>query len=858
MFTGGKTAELQKMQDAFCTVGHVCAILTDTDLNPVTEFTGDDTIRSRIDEVLNVDCHRELLEKFDDVYIDDVIPYDSSGSDIMFCGVALRDGRHKLCGVWFVYAIADEGMAEEQFDYAAGLVECIAHQLSRADSDRAEMCEKVKTCRSNEIDNAARLKKSEVMTEILTEMESDDTFVRIAESILTSAGTYTRVSQCCLLKIDSDANHAEMICEWVSSDDYSRIREFGSVAIAELPFVTGRPYTVSGSGELPEKFRVYFDTTGVTAGIYLPVSVGNKLAMYLCFQMYDTARVWDAYDLGFFNDVRRVIQTTLTNHVTKNSLAGSYTALEQILENIGCGVVVYDTAKSEVLYVNDNFNNIEIEESDRKGLMDCLKESAEEMPDRREFFARQSDMWFEISFSHISWVDGRKVRLVTVYDLTQTKQYQKEIERRAGEDYLTGLYNRMKCEKDLEKMIRSTVRSADESALLYMDLDDFDHINDAIGHQNGDILLKKAADELNRIEGVSNHCYRIGGDEFVILISNRHYGRLEKIIAKVKSIFSKPWSLAGQEYYCTMSMGVVILPRDGVSVDALMQRADIALHWAKSHGKNRVEYYDSEQASDAGERLEMERAMRAAVEQGCEEFEVYYQPLIDISKNENACCGAEALLRWKSKILGMVMPAKFIPLAEYLGLINEIGRHVLAEAAARCKYWNDFGHPEYKVNVNLSVVQLVQADIANIIQDVIDSTGISPSNLTLEVTESLAVNDMDRMQQVLAEIKALGVNVALDDFGTGYSSLNHLRSMPIDVIKIDKCFVSNIGEDDFSEAFVSSVSQLADSMDVCVVVEGVEQERQKALLDEMKIDMVQGFLFDKPMPREEFEDKYLG
>ncbi len=321
-------------------------------------------------------------------------------------------------------------------------------------------------------------------------------------------------------------------------------------------------------------------------------------------------------------------------------------------------------------------------------------------------------------------------------------------------------------------------RKDHERVMLYIDLDDFDHINDAIGHQNGDLLLKSVAEALNHIEGVSGHCYRIGGDEFVVLVSNRNFGRLESIIDSIKNVFSKPWYLGGKDYYCTMSMGVVIMPKDGVTVDTLMQRADIALHWAKNQGKNRVEYYNSNQASNTSERLDLERAMRSAVEEGCKEFEVYYQPLMDITNDGERCCGAEALLRWNSKTLGMVMPDKFIPLAEYLGLINDIGAHVLHEAASRCKYWNDFGHPEYKVNVNLSVVQLVQTDIVDVVKKTLEDTNIKPSNLTLEVTESLAVNDMDKMQQVLGEIKALGVHVALDDFGTGYSSLNHIRSIP--------------------------------------------------------------------------------
>ena len=202
-------------------------------------------------------------------------------------------------------------------------------------------------------------------------------------------------------------------------------------------------------------------------------------------------------------------------------------------------------------------------------------------------------------------------------------------------------------------------------------------------------------------------------------------------------------------------------------------------------------------------------------------------------------------------------PADFIPLSEYLGLIVPIGEHVLIEACKRCKYWNDFGHPEYKVNVNLSVVQLLQKDIVDTVENALIVSGITPENLTLEVTEGLAINDMEAMKKILNGIKELGVRVALDDFGTGYSSLNHIKSMPLDVIKIDRCFVNGVGTDAFSDAFVKTVSKLADAIDVNVCVEGVEEERQREALDDMNIQMIQGFLYDRPLTQDEFERKYL-
>ena len=251
-------------------------------------------------------------------------------------------------------------------------------------------------------------------------------------------------------------------------------------------------------------------------------------------------------------------------------------------------------------------------------------------------------------------------------------------------------------------------------------------------------------------------------------------------------------------------------------MEDVIRRADIALFNAKKEGKNRIEFYNEGIDGTSTKRLDLEKHMRKATMNECDEFTVYFQPIINVK-----------------------------------------GEHVLREAAKHCRYWNDMGHPDYKVNVNLSVVQLLQNDIVKKIKGIIDEVGIEPGNLCLEVTESLAINDMVRMKRILSEIKALGVKVALDDFGTGYSSLNHIREMPLDIIKIDKCFIEHLGEDDFSDAFVKMVTELANTIGVHVCVEGVETDRQYAIIKKMGIDYIQGYFFDKPMCIESFEEKYI-
>ena len=454
-------------------------------------------------------------------------------------------------------------------------------------------------------------------------------------------------------------------------------------------------------------------------------------------------------------------------------------------------------------------------------------------------------------------MDGRKVCLGTIYDITDKKLYQKKIESQISNDPLTGIYNRMRCEKDLEKYIRDAEVTGKEGAFLCIDLDDFKNINDGLGHQYGDVLLKAIAHNISRVADIQENCYRIGGDEFGVIVQGDAYSELERICEDLRTIFDRPWFLKDEDYYCTMSMGVVCFPTDANTMDDLIRKADMALHTAKKKGKNCVVYYNEKVEDTSFYRLDLEKNMRRATMNACNEFEVYYQPIIDQDKPGNPCCGAEALVRWNSSELGFIPPNDFIPLAEYLGLINPIGEHVLYQAVKRCKYWNDCGHPDYKVNVNLSVIQLLQNDFVKKVKRVLDKTNINPKNVTLEVTESLAINDMDRMKKILDQIKALGVKVALDDFGTGYSSLNHIRKMPIDVIKIDRCFVENLAEDDFSGAFVKMVSELAKTIGVTVCVEGVEQKKQLEALKDMNVKLIQGYYYGKPMPVQEFEKMYL-
>lgn len=881
-FTAGKSKEIegksndwlldqslmQSMQDRFCDANNVYMVCLNAQNGVVTKAYGTKEELEYVYSKAGRERHVSLLDKMTGHSIESVVEEPLDTDFIKMSGVAIHVSGETIA-VWIVIGIMDDSTEDipdymmrtspERYYKSLEFLESLSKQIFAVKMEEVLAQEAFNKSRESETQMKEQLNRNEAMTSILKMLESENSFTKIVDDILKDACEYLGISAGALLRENQEQKTVDMICEYAGGGREPQMAKEQGVPKEELPFFNGKPYMISSDSMMPEGFARLFAQKKLTAAVFLPVEVNGHAGMYLCFCESEKKKKWENVDVKFINDVKRIIQTILTKRITKNSLASSYASLEAILENVGCAIYVRDPQTGHILYANEKYQKFFKKTLEELPLSPVSLQDATETKNGlfREIYSEKENRWFDCYSTHIQWVDGRKVTLCTIYDVTDKKLYQQKIEKQANNDFLTGLYNRMRCEQDLQHFVEDTHESGGEGALLYIDLDDFKHINDGLGHQYGDILLKNISSGLKQIPGVNDNCYRMGGDEFIILISHKVYPNLHNIIDRIKAEFARPWRLKGTEYYCTMSMGVVRFPTDGDTVEELIKKADIAMYDAKCAGKNRVAYYDENVISTSFKRLDLEKNMRNATRNAFDEFEVYYQPITDISKPGMPCSGAEALIRWNSRELGVISPTEFIPLAEYLGLINPIGSFILREACMRCKYWNDMGHPDYKVNVNLSVVQLLQNDIVEQIAEVISETGINPKNLTLEVTESLAINDMNRMKKILADIKKLGVRVALDDFGTGYSSLNHIREMPIDVIKIDRCFIIDIGKDDFSNAFVKMVAELASAIDVNVCVEGVETKEQLDILMGGKIQLIQGFYFGRPMTARAFEEKYL-
>lgn len=865
------SAMLQQLQDQFCRANNLYLVCLGREEGVITKAYGSREELSFLHSLVDKQAYMSLIMRAEHDWIETMLEQQVGQACIKMCSIATRL-EEKVEVIWVVIGIlrdaVPEGVelpeymmttTEKSFYASTEFLASLSAQLFEVKINQLIAQDAMKKSLESENEMKHQLHRSQAMTEVVRMLESDEGFSELTVDILRETCESLDLSGGFLIRENVDHKTTDMICEYVKNKEDSLISGFQKKEKVQLPFFNGKPYMISSDSMMPEAFERFFRENDLSAAVFQPLEVSDHLLMYVGFFEKEAFRVWESDDIKFISGVKRVIQSILLKRIAKNSLASSYASLEAILENAGCGIYVVDYHTRSILYTNQKLKDL-FSRTIKAGNLEKIVFAEEEEKKTHyydEVYFVEEERWLDVHKTEIDWVDGRKVGLCTLYDITDKKLYQKKIENQANNDFLTGLYNRMRCEQDLGRYIAKAQAVNCEGALLYIDLDDFKHINDGLGHQYGDVLLKAISHSLQRIEGIENSCYRMGGDEFIVIISEAVYPQMERILRDIDSIFSKPWFLKGEDYYCTMSMGISCFPSDGNSVDDLIRKADMALMTAKRRGKNCVEYYNDKDQASTYRRLDMEKNMRTAAMNACKEFEVYYQPIVNAQEDGTPCCGAEALIRWNSSVLGFVSPEDFIPLAEYLGLINPIGEFVLQEAAKRCKYWNDMGHPNYKVNVNLSVVQLLQNDIIKKIKQVIDDTRINPSNLTLEVTESLAINDMEHMKRILSEIKALGVKVALDDFGTGYSSLNHIREMPIDVIKIDRCFIEHLGEDDFSDAFVKMVNELANTIGVKVCVEGVETKKQLDVACDMKVCMIQGYYFGKPMQIEDFEKKYL-
>jgi diguanylate cyclase (GGDEF)-like protein/PAS domain S-box-containing protein len=459
----------------------------------------------------------------------------------------------------------------------------------------------------------------------------------------------------------------------------------------------------------------------------------------------------------------------------------------------------------------------------------------------------------EMSSARTFW-QGQLAELLIIKDISMRKQSEqllKENEERlsflAHHDSLTELPNRLLCHDRLNQSLARARRSGNLVALLYIDLDRFKNINDSLGHETGDLLLKEVSQRLRYWVRETDTVARIGGDEFIIVLDNLDDSRYASVVAqKLLSIFAQPIRISGHELFVSISIGIAIFPTNSEDVDGLTKCADAAMYSAKENGRNNYKFYTQEMNRRSNELMELERDLRHAVEQ--DRLILHYQPQLDLASGE--LIGMEALLRWQHPIRGLIQPDHFIPLAEENGTIVPIGEWVLIEACRQNKLWQDRGYRPFKISVNISPRQFRHGNLAKVVTHALETTGLEPDWLELEITESMIMENLDSALTIMNEITDMGVDLSIDDFGTGYSSLGSLKHFPISRLKIDKSFIRDITKNPHDEAIASAIIALAHTMKLNVIAEGIESSEHLSLLKQLGCEQGQGYLFSKPHPPE--------
>jgi diguanylate cyclase (GGDEF)-like protein/PAS domain S-box-containing protein len=537
-----------------------------------------------------------------------------------------------------------------------------------------------------------------------------------------------------------------------------------------------------------------------------------------------------------------------------------------VLEHIADGVMVIDV-HGRIVATNPAFTQITgYTESEAVGTHSGLTR----MADHEAGFSEA--LWADLAESgfwrgelvnrrrngetYLEWLTVSAVRddadAVTHYvcvfsDITKVKESQDKLDHLAHHDPLTGLPNRLLFHDRLQHAMVRAARSNRQLAVMFIDLDRFKTVNDTLGHHVGDELLKQVAGQLAGCLRDGDTLARLGGDEFIVLLEDVDGATGARHVAeKLMRLFERPALVADYELFVTGSVGISLFPHDATDMNMLIRNADVAMYQAKARGRNGYQLYAPSMVGDGVERLRMEGLLRRAIERG--EIRLHYQPQVEIDTGR--LTGVEALVRWHSAELGHVPPVRFIPLAEDIGFIGQLGAWVLEEACRQVVCWETAGLFVPKVAVNLSGRQFDRGSVAPLVARVLADAGLAPQRLQLEVTESVIMNTGDALQYI-NDLHALGVELAIDDFGTGYSSLAYLKQLPVQTLKIDRSFIKDIAADKDDEAIAVAIVQLGKSLDLAVIAEGVETAEQADFLLRHGCKRAQGYLYGRPMAPDE-------
>lgn len=475
----------------------------------------------------------------------------------------------------------------------------------------------------------------------------------------------------------------------------------------------------------------------------------------------------------------------------------------------------------------------------------CLKGDSYHQADSAFTLPHNTLLPVEYTATPLCTDENTTVAIVIVFsDISLRKTVEEKLTNLALSDHLTKLPNRLFFEKTMLQVISRAQRQSTHMALLFLDLNKFKQINDNLGHDIGDLLLQGVAARLNTCVRLSDTIARLGGDEFAIILDNIKTMEGAGIVAeKIIAALSTAFILNGHEILASTAIGIAVFPESGTDMQTLIKNADIAMYEAKQSKSSNYKFFTPSMNKAIAEKLELIESLRDGINN--EEFVLYYQPIFDL--NSKKLFGVEALLRWKHPRLGLLVPDKFIHIAEESGLIHKLGVWVLEKAAMTYRHFQERGYQSMVISVNVSVLQLLQGDLLDDIKHALKKTAMPPRALNIELTESSLVTNQEFCARILHDLHDLGVSVAIDDFGTGYSSLNYLKNLPVDTLKIDKSFVQDIFNSHNDASIVKAIIALAHNLNLSVIAEGVETKAQEKFLADNKCDQTQGYLYGKPL-----------
>ena len=637
--------------------------------------------------------------------------------------------------------------------------------------------------------------------------------------------------------------------------------------LTEYVLRTGAPLLVNPKVQAALERKGEVELVGAASLDWLgvPLKRGDRAFGAIVVQSYEESARYTPTDLEILNFVAQHVATALDRKRAADALRASEARFRTLAETAPCAIIIYQG--EDFRYVNPAAASITGWDRDQltgKDFWDLVHPDFQYLVRgkgrarprgvdalaRHEFKILRRDgeeRWLDFSAGAIEY-GGRPAVLGIAFDVTERKRAEEQIKELAYHDALTGLPNRLLFNDRLSVAVAQAHRSASRLAILFLDLDRFKVINDSLGHSLGDRLLQEVAERLQAGVRQGDTVARLGGDEFILLLPG--IGRAEdaaKVAEKILETLKVPVRLESRELVVTASIGISLYPEDGFDVESLIKNADTAMYRAKEQGRDNFQLYTHAMNETAVERLGLENSLRKALPGG--QLVLHYQPLLDLTTGK--VHGVEALLRWNHPERGLMLPSEFLNIAEVTSLIVPMGPWTLRTACARARAWQEQGEPALTVSVNLSARQFQQPDLVAQVKRALDETGLPPSSLDLEITETHAMQNAEATIMTLRELKRLGVQISIDDFGIGYSSLSYLKRLPIDTLKIDQSFVRDITTDPDDAAIATAVIALAHTLKLQVVAEGVETQEQLEFLAARHCDRMQGYLFSRPLSADE-------